>query len=95
MESIKLPSIQFSKLNATTKDLINMGEWFLYKISYHDFPEAKFYLSTDSMSYFISDDGSIIAKTPKTPEDLTLDQQVVFSDLPAPESLRNFSVTWA
>ena len=95
MENIELQSTQFSKLNATTKDLINMGKWFLYAISYPPISDAQFYLATDGMSYFLSADGGVLAKTPKTPEDLVLNKQVLFSDLPSPQSLRNFSVAWA
>lgn len=95
MNKKRLPSTQFTKLNATTKDLINMGEWFLYEISYNSIPSASYYLSTDQMSFFISDDGTGIEKTPITPEDLKLNTQIVFSDLPEPQSLRNISVKWA
>ena len=52
MEFKALPPVQFSKLNATAKDLINMGEWFLYEISYTPIPDAHSYLSTDQMSFF-------------------------------------------
>lgn len=95
MNTINLPSTQFTKLNATTKDLINMGEWFLYKISYSLVPEAKFYLSTDQMSYYLNSDGSVVEKTPKTPDDLILLSQVSFTDLPKPKTLRNILTKWA
>ena len=85
MNKKRLPLTQFTKLNATTKDLINMGEWFLYEISYTPIPSASYYLSTDQMSFFISDDGTVIEKTPITPEDLKLNTQIVFSDLPEPQ----------
>ena len=94
MDNMNIHSTQFTKLNATTKDLINMGEWFLYEISYISVPSAKFYLSTDQMSYFLTGDGSIVEKTPKTPSDLVLLRQVTFDDLPKPQSLRNFVVKW-
>lgn len=95
MDSISLHSTQFTKLNATTKDLINMGEWFLYGIEYPSIPTAKYYLSTDQMSFYLSEDGSIIQKTPITPSDLILLNQISFDDLPKPSTLRNFSVAWA
>ena len=90
-----LLSTQFSKLDATTKDLINMGEWFLYEISYKPVSSAKYYLSTDQMSFFLSEDGTVVQKTPVTPDDLNIISQTVFSDLPSPQSLRNISVEWA
>lgn len=94
MDSISIHSTQFTKLNATTKDLINMGEWFLYKISYPSVPTAQFYLSTDQMAYFLTEDGSVVEKTAKTPTDLVFLQQVSFDDLPKPQSLRNFVIKW-
>ena len=89
-----LPSTQFSKLNATTKDLINMGEWFLYEISYPLLPNAQYYLSPDQMSFFLSFDGTVVSKTSVTPHDLTLSSQIKFSDLPQPYTLRNVSASW-
>lgn len=94
MEFKALPSVQFSKLNATAKDLINMGEWFLYEISYTPIPDAHYYLSTDQMSFFLSADGTIMEKTPITPADMVFSSQIKFSDLPQPRSLRNISVSW-
>ncbi|MGI5075442.1 hypothetical protein E4N71_08340 [Treponema vincentii] len=94
MEFKALPSVQFSKLNATAKDLINMGEWFLYEISYTPIPDAHYYLSTDQMSFFLSADGTIMEKTPITPPDMVFLSQIKFSDLPQPRSLRNISVSW-
>lgn len=88
-------STQFTKLNATTKDLINIGEWFLYEVSCATVPSAKYYLSTDQMSFFLSEDGTIVQKAPVTPDNLTILSQIVFSDLPSPQSLRNISVEWA
>lgn len=94
MDFKELLSTQFSKFNATTKDLINMGEWFLYEISYPPIPSAQYYLSTDQMSFFLSSDGTIVSKTPITPPDLVFSSQVKFSDLPQPHYLRNISVSW-
>lgn len=84
-------STKFTKLNATTKDLINMGEWFLYRISDKG---AKYYLSTDGMSYYLGKDGGIIDKTPRTPDDLKLLAQVVFSDIPLHTTARNLTAVW-
>lgn len=95
METKSLLSTQFSKLNATARDLINMGEWFLYEISYSKIPAAEYYLSTDQMSFFLSSDGTIISKAPITPPDLNLSAQINFSDLPQPKSLRNLNIAWA
>ena len=72
-----------------------MGEWFLYEIDYKDIPDAKFYLSTDQMSFFLSTDGSVIEKTAVTPDDLILNKQIIFSDLPNIQTSRNFSLAWA
>lgn len=90
----QLLSTQFSKLNATTKDLINMGEWFLYEISYPQVPNAHYYLSTDQMSFFLSSDGTIVDKTPVTPPDLSFSSRIQFSDLPQPYTLQNISASW-
>ncbi len=95
MDTINIHSTQFKKLNATTKDLINMGEWFLYEINYPEQTSAKYYLSTDQMSYYLEEDGTIVGKTPKTPDNLVLLKQVSFDDLPKPQSLRNVIVKWA
>lgn len=94
MDFKQLLSTQFLKLNATTRDLINMGEWFLYEISYTPIPDARYYLSTDQMSFFLSADGTILSKTPTTPSNLEFLSQIKFSDLPKPHSLRNISVSW-
>lgn len=91
MEFEQVKSTQFTKLNATTKDLINMGEWFLYRISDND---ADFYLSTDGMSYYLGQDGSIIGKTPRTPDELKFISQVTFDDIPC-HTMRNISLSWA
>lgn len=95
MEVVNIHSTQFVKLNGVTKDLINMGEWFLYKINYDSIPSAKYYLATDQMGYFLEEDGRIVAKTPITPEDLTFLNQIFFDDLPKPRSLQNMVVQWA
>ena len=94
VETKSLPSVQFSNLNATTKDLINMGEWFLYEISYEPEPKASFYLTTDKMAFFLSNDGSVIKTVSVTPRDLVFDSQIVFSDLPKPAIERNYRLAW-
>ena len=94
MDTVNIHSTQFVKLNATTKDLINMGEWFLYEINYPEVSSARYYLSTDQMSYYLSGDGTIVAKTPKTPDNLVFLKQVSFDDLPKPQSLQNIVVQW-
>ena len=95
MNTKTLPSTQFSQLNAVTKDFINMGEWFLYEISYPKYPEAQYYLSTDAMSFFLSEDGTVVAKTDRTPDDLQLIGQVCFSDLPQANVLVDMELAWA
>ena len=95
MEFKALPSVQFSKLNATAKDLINMGEWFLYEISYPKCPEAKYYLSTDIMFFFLSEDGTVLDKTNETPKDLKFINQICFSDLPNTNEVIDMGLAWA
>lgn len=91
----EIESTQFKYVNGTTKDLINMGEWFLYEIKYKSFSDAQYYLATDNMNYFLSHDGTVVGKTPKTPEDLDLSTTVKFSDLPQPSFTRNYFFQWA
>lgn len=91
MEVEQVKSTQFTKLNATTKDLINMGEWFLYRIADSG---ADYYLSTDGMSYYLTKDGGIVGKTPRTPEGLEFLSRITFDDIPC-HVMRNVSVTWA
>lgn len=78
MNSTEMASTVFTNFNATTKELINMEEWFLYGINYPKIPLAKFYLSTDQMSFFLSDNGNVIEKTSKTPENLILQCKITF-----------------
>lgn len=94
MNTKTLPSTQFSQLNAVTKDFINMGEWFLYEISCPQHPNAKYYLSADMMSFFLSEDGTILAKTNRTPEDLKLINQISFSDLPHTNEVIDMGLAW-
>lgn len=95
MNTKTLLSTQFSQLNAVTKDFINMGEWFLYEISYPKRPEAKYYLSTDIMSFFLSEDGTVLGKTDETPKDLKLINQICFSDLPNTNEVIDMGFAWA
>lgn len=95
MNSKEMASTVFTNLNATTKDLINMGEWFLYEINYPKIPLAKFYLSTDQMSFFLSDNGNVIEKTSRTPEDLVLQCKITFNDIPKSKIMRNLSFSWS
>ena len=77
-----LHSTQFSKLNATTKDFINMGECFLYEISYYLLPTARYCLFTDRITFFLSSDGAVVKTFPITPQGLTFLSRITFSDLP-------------
>ena len=92
MNSTEMASTVFTKLNATTKDLINKGEWFLYEINYPQIPLAKFYLSTNQMSFFLSDNGNVVGKTDRTPDNLIIQCKITFSDIPKPKTIRNLSL---
>lgn len=86
--------MQLFKLNTAAKNCVNKGEWFLYEVSCATVPSAKYYLSTDQMSFFLSEYGTIVQKTPVTPDNLNILSQIIFSDLPSPQSLMNISVEW-
>lgn len=91
----QLPSVQFTQFSGTTKDLINMGEWFLYQVYYEELPQAKYYLETDKDKFFLKEDGLVIQKVQKTPDTMTYIASIKFNDLPQSEFVRNMSVLWA
>jgi hypothetical protein len=95
MNTEKINSTELSRLSATTKDLINMGMWFLYEVDYAKFPEAKYFLSAERKYYFLKKDGEIIAPMSEYPADLEYDVRILFNDLPAQESLSNYKLSWA
>ncbi len=94
MERKEMISSDIPKLNGTTKDLINSGIWFLYKINYETVPEAKYCLSADQ-TYLLDSEGSIISKDVVLPKEIVLDTPITFSDLPKPPVQKNLVLSWA
>lgn len=95
MEIKKIKSGILKELTGTTKDLINMGIWFLYETRYEKFPNAKYFLSADKKYYLLACDGSVIASLSDYPVDLEYNTRIIFSDMPKLEPVRNFSRLWA
>lgn len=95
MDAIKLKSTQFSKFSATTKDLINMGVWFLQGINFPELSEAKFYLITDTTRYIVTEDGTILKKVTENPPNMEIISSVTFDDISSPAVNFNINFSWA
>ncbi|MGP1458955.1 MAG: hypothetical protein ACTTKL_06570 [Treponema sp.] len=80
MTTKMLLSTQFSKLAAAIKDFINMGECFLYEISYYSLPAARYCLFTDRITFFLSSNGAVVKTFSITPQGLTFLSRITFSD---------------
>lgn len=94
MEKETMISSSLSKLNGTTKDLINSGIWFLYKVRYTENENVKYCLSADQI-YLLDSEGAIISKMSITPKEMSTESTIIFSDLPKPEiSSNNVVKVW-
>lgn len=91
----EIESVGLKQLTGTTKDLINMGIWFLYETQYDKFPAAKYFLSADKKYYLLTDNGDVITSLSDYPVDLKYDTRIIFSDMPKFEPIKNFRRLWA
>ncbi|MGL4987536.1 MAG: hypothetical protein ACRC5H_10440 [Treponemataceae bacterium] len=82
-------------LSAIFKDLINIGQMFLYSIENSKVENAEYYLSTDSMFYYLSHNGVIIEKIPIKPDDIVFSNRILFINLPITNTLKNINISWA
>lgn len=90
MTNINIDSSFLPFLGNPTKNMINQGVWFLYRITNTNNPEIAFLLVTDDKNYFLDDSGLIISESLNKFIDVDLEEVVYFSDLPSPKTISNF-----
>lgn len=90
MTNINIDSSLLPFLGLPTKNMINQGIWFLYRITISNNPGIAFLLVTDDKNYFLDDTGLIISESINKFIDVDLEEVVYFSDLPSPKTISNF-----
>lgn len=89
MENLDIDSSFLPFLGGHTKNLINQGVWFLYRVETYQNPNAAFLLVTDEKSYFLDETGAILSESIEKTVDVNLEQAVYFSDIPTPRTISN------
>lgn len=95
---MKIKRIQSTKLqclNGTTKDLINMGMWVLYKVNDDKYPGVVYFLEAEREYYLLNAEGKALSSSSKYPNELKYGARILFSDIPFSESIDNFKPAWA
>lgn len=95
METKELISTQFTELNATTKDLINNGLFFLYSVTIPNKENVKFMLSTEKAYYLISENGTVLERI-SSADSVQINERILFSDIKKETSTNKlFNISWA
>jgi hypothetical protein len=90
MNNINIESSTLPYLGVPTKNMINQGIWFLYRVKNSRNSEIVFLLVTDEKNYFLNSSGLILSESINKYVDVDLENVVYFSDLPSPKSISNF-----
>ena len=89
MKIINIKSSILPDLGIPTKEMINLGIWFLYSID-----DNYFLLVTDEKNYILNNFGLIISeRIDKDTSDLDIENIIEFSDIPIPPSINKFEIT--
>jgi hypothetical protein len=86
MNNIELLTSELPNIGEPTKNMINQGLWYLFKI---DHPKAVYMLIADGVAYFLSNDGTVLFSEPEQPKNIQITESVYFKNLPFPLSLSN------
>lgn len=94
MKIKRILSSKLKHLSGTIRDLINMGMWFLYEVHTDESSDVSYFLAGEEDYYLLSSDGKIMESLSSYPKGLECKAQILFEDIPIPESIDNFQPVW-
>lgn len=92
MGNIMISSDVLPKIDGSVKKMVNQGRWFLYKIDSSKYRDAEYMLIAEGESYFLKQNGAVVAYLPTRDPSIVTLGAVYFSDLPSPASLSNLVI---
>ena len=92
MRNFMIDSLSMPGIGNSTKELVNQGIWFLFKVNDNTQPKATYVLIIEGSSYFLSETGAVLRKEQERPDGNIMAESVYFSDLPQPQALSNLQI---
>jgi hypothetical protein len=92
MDNIFLPSTRLPGIEITTKKMVNLGIWHLYRVVRNRDLKATFILIAGNNHYLLNSKGRVITTHSNDQKNAEICQTVYFSDLPQPQSVSNFQM---